>query len=270
MWTGFLEVTPFLFCRWRLVIHGGIDGYSRLAVYLKCSDNNRAETVGNSFLAAAEEYCWPSRVRTDKGGENAVVARLMIERWGEGRGSILQGSSVHNQRIERLWRDMRKMVSEYYRRLFYFLESHLLLDPIGEVDLFSLHFVFIPRINNSLSQFRASWNNHKLSTEGQKTPNQLYILGMLRLFGSNYTAVKDFFEENRVPENYGISEPEEVDAVNEDSNGAVVLPQNAIQMSPDCLRELQATVNPLEQDGNHGISLYLKAREIITRSTQVE
>ena len=182
----------------------GIDGYSRLVVYLKCSDNNRAETVGNSFLAATEEYCWPSRVRTDKGGENAVVARLMIERRGEGRGSILQGSSVHNQRIERLWRDMRKMVSEYYRRLFYFLESHLLLDPIGEVDLFSLHFVFIPRINNSLSQFRASWNNHKLSTKGQKTPNQLYILGMLRLCGLNYTAVKDFFEENRVPENYGI------------------------------------------------------------------
>ena len=174
MWKGFLEVTPFLFCRWRLVIHGGIDGYSRLVVYLKCSDNNRAETVGNSFLAATEEYCWPSRVRTNKGGENAVVARLMIERRGEGRGSILQGSSVHNQRIERLWRDMRKMVSEYYRRLFYFLESHLLLYPIGEVDLFSLHFVFIPRINNSLSQFRASWNNHKLSTEGQKTPNQLY------------------------------------------------------------------------------------------------
>lgn len=93
---------------------------------------------------------------------------------------------------------------------------------------------------------------------------------MLRLFGSNYTAVKDFFEDNRVPENDGISEPEEVDAVNEDSNGAVVLPQKAIQMSPDCLRELQATVNPLEQDGNHGISLYLKAREIITRSTQVK
>ena len=69
---------------------------------------------------------------------------------------------------------------------------------------------------------------------------------MLRLFGSNYTAVKDFFEGNRVPENYGISDPEEVDAVNEDCNGEVVSPQNAIQMSPDCLRELQATVNPLE------------------------
>ena len=58
----------------------------------------------------------------------------------------------------------------------------------------------MPRINDSLENFKASWNNHKLSTENPKTPKQLYILGMLRLFGSNYTAVRDFFEENAVPE----------------------------------------------------------------------
>ena len=33
------------FIRWRMVIHGGIDGYSRLIVYLSCSNNNRADTV---------------------------------------------------------------------------------------------------------------------------------------------------------------------------------------------------------------------------------
>ena len=49
-------------------------------------------------------------MRTDKGGENSEVARLMVEKRGEGRGIILQSSSVHNQRIERLWRDIRKMV----------------------------------------------------------------------------------------------------------------------------------------------------------------
>lgn len=31
--------------RWRIVIHGGIDGFSRLPVYLGASSNNRAETV---------------------------------------------------------------------------------------------------------------------------------------------------------------------------------------------------------------------------------
>ena len=56
---------------------------------------------GQLFLGATTEFCWPSRVRTDKGGENAEVARLMVEKRGEGRGSILQGSSVHREAVER-------------------------------------------------------------------------------------------------------------------------------------------------------------------------
>ena len=30
---------------WRFVIHGGIDSYSQLIVYLRCTNNNRASTV---------------------------------------------------------------------------------------------------------------------------------------------------------------------------------------------------------------------------------
>ena len=126
-----------------------------MVVFIKCCNNNRALTVRNLFLAATEEFCWPSRVRTDKGVENEEVKRLMLQRRGEGRGSILQGSSVHNQRIERLWRDMRKMVTEYFRRLFYFLENHALLNPSNEIDLTALHYVFIPRINRNLDKFKA-------------------------------------------------------------------------------------------------------------------
>uniref|UniRef100_A0A1X7TLT8 Integrase core domain-containing protein n=1 Tax=Amphimedon queenslandica TaxID=400682 RepID=A0A1X7TLT8_AMPQE len=38
---------------WHLVIHGGIDGFTRTIVLLKCSDNNRASTALDSFTKAA-------------------------------------------------------------------------------------------------------------------------------------------------------------------------------------------------------------------------
>eukprot|EP00794_Sanderia_malayensis_P008561 gene8561-9477_t len=56
--------------RWRLVFHGGIDGYTRMIVFLACSNNNRAETVFTSFHGAVQQFGLPSRVRSDKGKEN--------------------------------------------------------------------------------------------------------------------------------------------------------------------------------------------------------
>ena len=35
--------------RWRIVVHGGIDGYSRLVTYLKASNNNCASTAFAAF-----------------------------------------------------------------------------------------------------------------------------------------------------------------------------------------------------------------------------
>ena len=86
--------------RWRLVTHAGIDGYSRLIVYMKCSTNNQASTVYELFVSAIQMYHLPSRIRLDQGRENMLVAQHMIERRGADRNSMIVGSSVHNQRIE--------------------------------------------------------------------------------------------------------------------------------------------------------------------------
>ncbi len=64
--------------RWRMVLHGGIDGFSRMIVFLHCSTNNRSETVFNLFNEAIKRFNVPSRVRSDKGGENIRVCEFMI------------------------------------------------------------------------------------------------------------------------------------------------------------------------------------------------
>ena len=103
--------------KYRLVIHGAIDGFSRLITYLKCSDNNRAETVHTLFLSAIREYGCPLRIRTDRGGENVQVWRHM-EAARPNSNAYLVGSSVHNSRIERLWRDVKSNIVSTYATVF--------------------------------------------------------------------------------------------------------------------------------------------------------
>ena len=62
--------------RWRFVIHGAIDGYFRMVVYLACSANNEASTVLQLFKSAVNQFGLPSHVRSDKEGKNTDVAWL--------------------------------------------------------------------------------------------------------------------------------------------------------------------------------------------------
>ena len=98
--------------------HVGIDDFSCLVTFLQCSNNNQATTVLRCFRAPVVEYGFPSQVRCDNGGENIDMARLMVTTRGTDLRSVITGSSTHNQRIERLWRDLCRVLLRLFQNLF--------------------------------------------------------------------------------------------------------------------------------------------------------
>ena len=180
--------------------HAGIDGYSRMIVYLSCSAKHRADTVYKLLLQAARRYSLPSRVRSDQGGENRLVALHMIRHRGAEGRSMIVGSSVHNQRVERLWCDLYQSTIRLYYRLFYYLEARGCLDPVNALHLYS---VFKPRINNSLLQFQDGWNHHGIRTVNSESPYQIFTAGALQLRHSGLAGL-DFFTD--VDDSYGAEE----------------------------------------------------------------
>lgn len=230
--------------------HSGIDGFSRLITYLKCSDNNCASTVLVHFRNAIESHGLPSRIRCDFGIENVDIAYFMLTVRGTGRGSVLSGSSTHNQRIERLWRDVSRVVLRQYKNLFNFLEAYYQLDCLNDMHLFALHYVFMPRINHTLEEFVRQYNNHPLRTEHNLTPLQLHSVSPVTT-----TAEQGMID----PNTYGIEEDGPVPNVESPNNSVIVdpiaftIPADVAAMLPD----------PLTSDGNYGIDTYQQILAIL-------
>uniref|UniRef100_A0A3P9IMN3 Integrase catalytic domain-containing protein n=1 Tax=Oryzias latipes TaxID=8090 RepID=A0A3P9IMN3_ORYLA len=226
--------------RWKLVIHTAIDGYSRFLTFLHYSNNNRAATVLDLFRKAVNKFGWPMHIRTDHGGENVLIWEDM--RVHKGVSSVLTGSSVHNQRVERFNRDLNCNCRNVYAPIFYELESLNMLDVDNPTDLFCLHYVYIPRINCTLEEFQAAFNSHSISSEGNKTPVQLFTQNSCFPMPNSATSAS---VTERSPES-------------RQSSDYLFTP-----LTDQDLQELSANVNPLENDGNQGKTLYQKVQEFI-------
>ena len=59
---------------------------------------------------------------------------------------------------------------------FYAMESSGILNVEDPIQLFALQAIFIPKVNNSLREFSEAFNNHTVSTEGNLTLYQIWMM----------------------------------------------------------------------------------------------
>jgi hypothetical protein len=171
---------------------------------------------------------------------------------------VIVGSSVHNQHIERLWRDVFSGVTQSLYSLFYKLEELGLLDPLDDTNLYALHFMYLPRINQCLFDFTNSWNNHPLRTCHGSTPLQLYNLGMIVLKTDNVAAL-DYYAP--IVDEYG-EEFSEESLLCPDSSECVQVP-STFPITTTNLDELSSVINPKTDSDSCGVVIYLEVMDYL-------
>ena len=71
--------------------------------------------------------------------------------------------SVHNIRIERLWRDLTAALGAKWKLFFRSLEAHDGLSPDQPAHIWLLHHLYLEAINDEVSQWAEAWNSHVVS-----------------------------------------------------------------------------------------------------------
>jgi hypothetical protein len=199
--------------------------------------------------------------------ENFHVGILMNILRGLNRGSIITGKSIHNQRIERLWRDVFKEVASTFYAEFYSLEDADVLHPDDPLHRCALHITYLPCINKRLAQFQEGWNNHKLRTERNKTPEQLWLSGMLHNFHS--TAPDGVFSDDVTPTGDHVIQlcqqrnAQLVRDVVNTPNSSMTGWQSELNLLPSQFQEIQASMSSTADNKTRYLQCLAKLSEIL-------
>ena len=89
-------------------------------------------------------------------------------------------------------------VLQVYYQTFHALEGSRALDPGNPLHIYCLQHVCLPLINAELERLRVVHNNQGVRTEGHRTPEQLWLSGILSQRGSSGTAIQNSMAEHDI------------------------------------------------------------------------
>ncbi|KZS90983.1 hypothetical protein SISNIDRAFT_487993 [Sistotremastrum niveocremeum HHB9708] len=157
----------------------------------------------------SEQYGRPTRVRGDRGGENFLVAKEMVAIRGENKAAYIFGTSTHNTRIERLWREVGDQFARCWKGFFLRLQNSFMLDKKNPHHLWLLNHLFLKDVQESCTKFQREWNHHAISgrSASERSPADMRAKGVL-IYGypkevdgdiflsQNSTAMSKYFGKN--------------------------------------------------------------------------
>lgn len=154
-----------------------------------------------------------------------------------------------------------------------------MLNPLNETDMYCLHYVFLPRINSVLDSFSSAWNNHKLSTEGNRSPNQLFIQGMLDYQDESQSSTVQLLPNPPVPQ--GAAATSSSTSISAPMSGSssqsttlssnqhlhaqenVDVPRSRFSPCHILHQTMASTIDPLADSNSFGKDIYLMALQIV-------
>ncbi|CAC5403145.1 unnamed protein product [Mytilus coruscus] len=133
------------------------------------------------------------------------------------------------------------------------MELKNILDITNDYHLYALHYVFLPRINERLKSFAFQYNNHPVSTEHNRSPNQLFIQGVLANAMSNFKSIEELIQDagstndryyQDLLEEYGVEDNNNVGSDSENDADAIISVVD-VNIPEDKRQQICEEVNPL-------------------------